>query len=97
MLMPAVKHDPVKYLIKEFDAGNLDAMSAHAISSGDMSESFRLVIRRRRKPERGMSAEARALPRLYEKQARVEDEYYVFATALPDSRMNGDPACGELS
>lgn len=38
-----------------------------------------------------MSAEARALAKLYEQQVRVEDEYYVFATTLPDSWIDGDP------
>ena len=91
MLMPAVKHDPVKDMIRKFDAGELDAISAHTISSGDRSESFRLVILRRQKAERGMSAEARALLKLYERQVRVEDEYYVFATTMSDSWIHGDP------
>ena len=91
MLMPAVKHDNIKDEIKKFDAGELDAISERAISSGDRSESFRLIILRRQKPERSMSAEHRALLKLHEKQVRVEDKYYVFATTLPDSLINGDP------
>ena len=91
MLMPAVKHDNIKDEIKKFDAGELDAISERAISSGDRSETFRLIILRRQKPERSMSAEHRALLKLHEKQVRVEDKYYVFATTLPDSRINGDP------
>ena len=91
MLMPAVKHDNIKDEIKKFDAGELDAISERAISSGDRSESFRLIILRRQKPERSISAEHRALLKLYEKQVSVEDKYCVFATTLPDSRINGDP------
>ena len=87
---PAVKHDNIKDMIKKYDAGELDAISAHTISSGDRSGSFRLIILRRPKRERSISGEARALARLYE-QVRVEDEYYVFATTLPDSRIEGDP------
>ena len=52
MVMPAVKHDNIKYMIKKYDAGELDAISAHAISSGDRSGSFRLIILRRQKRER---------------------------------------------
>ena len=90
MVMPAVKHDNIKDLIQKHDAGELDAISTHTISSGDRSETFRLVILRRQKRERGMSAEARTLAKLYEKQVLVEDEYYVFATTLPDSRIEWD-------
>ena len=74
-----------------FDAGELDAISTHTISSGDRSESFRIVIRRRQKAERDMSAEARALAKPYPNDVRVEDEYYVFATTLSDSWIEGDP------
>ena len=87
------EESPVKKLIKEFDAGKLDAISTHTISSGDKSESFRLIIRRRQKPKRDMSAEARALLKLHEKQVLVAGQYYVFATTLPDSWINGDPKC----
>ena len=50
MVMPAVKHDRVKDLIKEYDAGKLDAISAHTITSktGETA-SYTLVIKRKEK------------------------------------------------
>ena len=38
-----------------------------------------------------MSPEARALARLYDRQAHVEDGYSVFATTLQDFWTEGDP------
>ena len=91
LIMPAVKYDPIKTLIRKFDAGELDPISEHTMSSGSLSESFKIVILRRKKAERQMSKEAKALAKLHEKQVAVEDEYYVFATTLPDSWIDNDP------
>ena len=66
MLMPAVKHKNIKEVIRKFDAGELDAVSTHTISSGKRTESFRLVILRRQRGDCGMSAEAGALHKAYE-------------------------------
>ena len=52
MLMPAVKHETIKETIRKFDAGELDAVSVQAISSGKQSESFWLVILRRQRGDR---------------------------------------------
>ena len=68
MLMPAVKHETIKEAIRKFDAGELDAVSAQTISSGKRTESFRLVILRRQSGERGVSAEAGELHKMYEGQ-----------------------------
>lgn len=91
LLMPAVKHSTIKTLIQKFDAGKLNAISEHTMSSGNLTESFKIIILRRKKAERKMSKEAQALAKLHEKQVAVEDEYYVFATTLPDSWIGGDP------
>ena len=91
VVMPAVKHGNVKQMIRKFDAGRIGAVSAHTMSSGEMSESFKLVILRRQEANRNMSDEARALARLHKREICVEDKYYVFATTMPDSWMGGDP------
>ena len=91
MLMPAVKHKNIKEIIRKFDAGELDAVSTHTIASGKRTESFRLVILRRQRGDRDMSAEAGALHKAYEGQVRVEGEYYVFATTMVDPWIDEDP------
>ena len=91
LIMPAVKYDTIKTLIRKFDAGELDAISEHTMSSGKLSESFKIIIMRRKKAERQITKEAKALAKLHEKQVVVGNKYYVFATTLPDSWIRGDP------
>ena len=90
-VMPAVKHENIKEEIQKFDAGEIDAISTRTISSGDMSESFNLIILRRKEVERKLSKENLALYKLHKKEVAVEDKYYVFATTMPDSWIDGDP------
>ena len=91
MLMPAVKLDNIKDLIKAHDAGELAAISTHTISNGTKSESFTLVIMRRPDKKENMPREIKILSKLHEKEVLVEDRYYVFATTMSESRIGGDP------
>ena len=61
------------------------------MSSGKLSESFKIIIMRCKKAERQKTEEAKALAKLHEEQVVVEKEYYVYATTLPDSWIKGDP------
>ena len=90
-LMPAVKHNNIKELIRDYDQGKLPAISEHTISSGNKSETFTLIIIKKPDKKKKMSKEDQALAKLYEKQACVEDKYYVFATTISAFRINGDP------
>ena len=92
MLMPAVKLENIKKLIREHDAGGLEAVSTHAISNGTKAESFKLVIMKKPDRNEDMSREIRTLSRLHEKEVLAEDRYYVFATTMSDSRIGGDPS-----
>ena len=90
-VMPAVKYQNIKEAIEKFDAGEIEAISTRTMSSGDMSESFKLVILRRKEADARLSKEAKALARRHKKEVCVADKYYVFATTMPDSWINGDP------
>ena len=68
LVMSAVKYDTIKELIQKFDDGKLDPISEHTISSGSLSESFKIIILRRKKAEQQLSKEAEALAKLHEKQ-----------------------------
>ena len=85
--MPAVKHEKVKDLIKEYDAGKLDAISTHTIASktGETA-SYTLVIKRKEK--RTADAEP---AKSRGKRIDIEDRYHIFATGMDDSWIGGDP------
>ena len=86
MVMPAVKHEKVKDLIKEYDAGKLDAISAHTITSrtGETA-SYTLVIKRKEKQADAEPVKSRR------KKTDIEDKYHIFATSMSDSWIGGDP------
>ena len=90
-VMPAVKYQNIKDAIKEFDGGKIEAVSTRTMSSGDMTESFKLVILRRKEVEANLSKEAKTLAKLHKKEVCVADKYYVFATTMPDSWIGDDP------
>ena len=86
MVMPAVKHDRVKDLIKEYDAGKLDATSAHAITpKTGGTASYPLVIKRKEKQADAEPAKSSG------KRTGIEDRYHIFATGMGDSWIGGDP------
>ena len=86
MVMPAVKHDRVKDLIKEYDAGKLDAISAHTITSktGETA-SYAPVTKRKEKQADAEPAKSRR------KKTDIEDRYHIFATSMSDFWIGGDP------
>ena len=86
MVMPAVKHEKVKGLIKEYDAGKLDAISTHTITSkAGETASYTLVIKRKKQAADAEPAKPRG------KRTGMEDRYHVFATSMSDSWIGGDP------
>ena len=95
MVMPAVKLDPVKEIIKKYDAGKREAISSHTITnSAGRSATYTLVILERevlkKKKRAKMTPEDRKLAELHDKDARVK-EHYVFATTMSLDWINGDP------
>ena len=83
-IMPAVKHDRVKDLTKEYDAGKLDAISAHTITSktGETA-SCTPVTKRKEKQADAEPAKSRG------KRTGMEDRYHIFAASMSDSRIGG--------
>ena len=80
MVMPAVKHEKVKDLIKEYDAGKLDAISTHAITSKTGgTASYTLVVKRKEKQADAEPAKSRG------KRTDIEGRYHIFATSMSDS------------
>lgn len=94
LVMPAVKLARIKGAIKEYDSGERDAVSAHAITnSAGRSSSYTLAILKREDLEKryaGMTPEDRRLADLHDKDARVR-QYYVFATTMGMDWIGGDP------
>ena len=80
MVMPAVKHEKVKDLIKEYDAGKMDAISTHTITSKiGGTASYALVIKRKKQTADAESAKPRR------KRTGIEGKYHIFATSMSDS------------
>ena len=94
MIMPAVKNSRIKEVIRKFDSGVIEAISAHTISSSNNQKAtYKLIIleHKKKKKKQKMSNEDKTLSDLYKKEVRVEDKYYVFATTMKDSWIGGDP------
>ncbi len=94
LVMPAVKLDPVKEIIKKYKAGEREAVSAHTITNGTgRSTTYTLAILEREDLEKEyakMSREERKLADLHDEDARVR-QYYVFATTMGEGWIGGDP------
>ena len=75
-----------KDLTKEYDAGKLDAISAHAITSktGETA-SYTPVTKRKEKQADAEPAKSRG------KRTGMEDRYHIFAASVSDSWIGGDP------
>ena len=94
LVMPAVKLDPVKDILKKYEAGGREAVSAHAITNGTgRSTTYTLAILEREDLEKKytkMSREERKLTDLHDDDARVR-QYYLFATTMGEGWIGGDP------
>ena len=91
IVMSVVKLPRIKERIREYDVGERGAVSEYVTTSAsDQTTSYKLVIVRRRKRTEGDTKEARTLAKLHE-EVRVADKYHVFATTMPDSRIDNDP------
>ncbi len=93
LVMPAVKLDPVKDILKKYEAGEREAVSAHTITnSAGRSTTYTLVILKKvvlKKEYAGMTPEHRRLADLHDDDARVR-QYYVFATTMSEGWIGGD-------
>ena len=94
LVMPAVRLARIKGAIKEYGAGERDAVSAHTMTnSAGRSASYTLAILEREDLERKyakMSQEDRRLADLHDKDARVR-QHCVFATTMGMDWIGGDP------
>ena len=95
LVMPAVKLEPVKDILKKYEVGEREAVSAHTITnSAGRSTTYTLAILEEggsvRKKYAKMSQEERKLADLHDDDALVR-HYYVFATTMSEDWIGGDP------
>ena len=94
LAMPAVKLDPVKDILKKYEAGEREAVSAHTTTNGTgRSTACTLAILEREDLEKKhakMSLEERKIADLHDDDARVR-QYYMFATIMDEGWIGGDP------
>ena len=94
LVMPAVKLKPVKDILKKYEAGEREAVSAHTITNDTgRSTTYTLAILEREDREKKyakMSREERKLADLHDDDAPVR-HYYVFATTMSEGWIGGDP------
>ena len=93
MVTTAVHLDPVREIIKKYEAGEREAVSTHAgTNCAGRSISYMLVILERgvlKKEYAGMTPGDRKLAKLHDKDALVR-QHYMFATTMSEGRIGGD-------